>query len=289
MRSMIVRKLFTGAALAGLLAAAPLATAAPDGAAGRPYLGLAAEAAATGATPHGVTVHSVAPDSPAAKAGLKGSDRIVMADGKEVKSFDDLKQVLSGHKPGDRVTLKVMRDGREQTVTAALGEAPKSRDRAEPPARPSGPFLGVFTQPLTAELKGQLGVTVEKGAVVTRVLPESPAATAGLADKDVVTHFGDAAVNTPQDLREAVRKAGAGQDVTVKVMRGAKAMEFKVRLQDAPAGAAGLPGFVPGMPEGFENFPGQLQPFFSGMEKVPALEKKLQDLENRVHELEQKK
>jgi S1-C subfamily serine protease len=288
MRKTNVRKLFAGLALTGLLAAAPLATAAPDKTAGRPYLGLAAEAAAKEASPNGVTVHSVTPQSPAAKAGLKGSDRIVMADGKEVKTFEDLKNTLAGHKPGDQVALKVMRDGQEQTVTVTLGAAPESRDRAESPARRSGPYLGVFTQALTAELKEHLGLTVDKGAVVSHVLPESPAAKAGLADEDVITHFGDMAVNTPQELREAVRKAGTGQEVTLKVIRGPKTMELKVRLQEAPSGTAGLPGWVPGMPEGFENFSGQFRPFFSGMEKVPALEKKLRELENRVRELEQK-
>jgi S1-C subfamily serine protease len=288
MRSMIVRKLFAGLALAGLLAAAPLATADPNKAAGRPYLGLAAEAAAKEAAPNGVTVHSVTPESPAAKAGLKGSDRIVAADGKEVKTFDDLKKTLAGHKPGDQVVIKVVRDGQEQTVTVTLGEAPESRDRAEPSARQSGPFLGVFTQAVTAELKEHLGLAADKGALVTRVLPGSPAAKAGLADEDVITQFGDTAVNTPQELREAVRKAATGQDVTVKVVRGPKALEFKVRLQEAPAGTAGLLGWTPVMPEVFENFSGQFRPFFSGTEKVPALEKKLQELENRVRELEQK-
>jgi S1-C subfamily serine protease len=283
-----IRRLFAGLALTGLLATVPLATAAPDKTTGRPYLGLVAEAADKDAASNGVTVHSVAPQGPAAKAGLKGSDRIVMTDGKEVKSFDDLKKVLANHKPGDPVALKVMRDGQEQTITVTLGEAPESQKGAEPQAPPSGPYLGVLMQPLTPELKEQMGLTMDKGVVVTHVVPASPAAKAGLADKDVITHFGDAAVNTPQELREAVRKAGVGHEVILKVIRGQKSMEFTARLQDAPTGTAGLPGWVPGMPEGFEKFNGQFQPFFSGMEKVPALEKKVQELENRVRELEQK-
>jgi S1-C subfamily serine protease len=288
MHRLNVRKLIAGLALAGLLAAVPLATAAPDKTAGRPYLGLVAEAVDKDAAPNGVTVHSVSPESPAAKAGLKGSDRIVMADGKEVKSFEDFKKTLAGHKPGDPVALKVMRDGQEQTITVTLGEAPESPKGTEPQAPPPGPYLGVFMQPLTPELKEQMKLTMDKGVVVTHVVPASPAAKAGLAEKDVITHFGDAAVNTPEELREAVRKAGTGHDVTMKVLRGQKSMELTARLQDAPTGSAGLPGWIPGMPEGFEKLNGQFQPFFSDMEKVPALEKKVQELENRVRELEQK-
>src|SRR5262249_6443250 len=152
----------------------------------------------------GVTVQSVNPDGPAAKAGLKSSDRILMADGKEVKTFEELKNTLAGHKPGDQIALKVMRDGTEQTVTVTLGDARKNRDGAELPMQQPGMFLGVFTQPLTAELRERLGVTVNKGAVVSHVLPGSPAAKAGIADGDVITNVGDAVVKTPQELREAV-------------------------------------------------------------------------------------
>ena len=288
MRSMISRKLFAGLTVTGLLAAPMFAVAGPNGTANRPYLGMAAEGVAKDATPNGVTVHSVNKDGPADKAGLKSSDRIVMAEGKEVKTFEDLKNTLAGHKSGEKVALKVMRDGAEQTVTVTLGDAPKNREGAEPPAQQTGMFLGVFTQPLTAELRQQFGLTVDKGAVVSQVVPGSPAAKAGMADGDVITNVGDTKVTSPQELREAIRKAGAGQEVTVKVQRGTKSMDFKVRLQDVAAGIAGFPQGIPGMPDEFESFSGQLPKFFSGIEKVPALEKKLQELENRIRELEQK-
>jgi S1-C subfamily serine protease len=284
---MISRKLFAGLTATGLLAAPLFAVAGPTAPGNRPYLGMAAEAAAKDG-PKGVTVHSVNPDSPAAKAGLKSSDRILMADGKEVKSFEELKNTLAGHKPGDQIALKVMRDGKEQTMKVTLGDAPKSRNGAEPTAQQTGMFLGVFAQPLTAQLRERLGVTVDKGAVVSQVVPGSPAAKAGLADEDVIIKVGDSAVNSPQELREAVRKAGAGQEVTVKVQRGAKSMDFKVRLQEDAAGVAGFPRFAPGMPDEFDTFSGELPKFFSGIEKLPAFEKKLQELETRIRELEQK-
>src|SRR5262245_15083046 len=145
MHLMIVRKLCAGLAVGGMLAATPLATAGPAATASRPYLGMAADAVAPGAAPNGITVHSVTPESPAAKAGLKGSDRIVMADGKEVKTFEDFKKTLASHKPGDNVEIKVMRDGKEQTITVTLGEAPASNDKAQPSVQQSGPFLGVVT------------------------------------------------------------------------------------------------------------------------------------------------
>ena len=157
MRTQIRRNLFGGVALAGLLAIPLFAFAATASATGKPYLGMAAEALAQDATPNGVTVHSVTPDGPAGKAGLKSSDRIVMADGKEVKSFDALKEALANHKPGDKVALKVLRDGKEQVITVTMGEAPKAATPATVPHAKPFAYLGVQTQPLTAELKEHLG------------------------------------------------------------------------------------------------------------------------------------
>jgi S1-C subfamily serine protease len=229
----------------------------------------------------GVVVHSVSLDGPAAKAGLKGGDKIVKADGKDVKNFDDLKTLVAGHKPGDKLALVVVRDGKEQGLTVTLGEGPSAAKGAV--------YLGVLSQPLTPELKEHLGVAADKGALVARVLPNSPAAKAGLSEEDVITHVGDMAVSNPEQLREAVRKVGAGKEVVLKVVRGAKKMDVKARLEEAPAGVGALPNGLRGMPEGFENIPGEFRPFLFGTPQASELQKKLQELENRVRELEQKR
>ena len=63
----------------------------------------------------------------------------------------------------------------------------------------SGAFLGVFTQPIKEDMKDHLRLTTEKGALVTQVMPDSPAAKAGVAELDVITRLGDTAVTGPQD------------------------------------------------------------------------------------------
>jgi putative serine protease PepD len=72
----------------------------------------------------GALVQDVTPNSPAAKAGLQAGDLVVALDGQAVTSQDDLISRIRDHKPGDRVTLKVVRDGKEQTVTATLADRP---------------------------------------------------------------------------------------------------------------------------------------------------------------------
>src|SRR4051812_28338908 len=76
----------------------------------RPFVGILAEPPAEQADKPGVVVHDVAPDSPAAKAGLKKGDRIVKAGDKEVKTFDALADLVKAGKPGDKLALHVVRD-----------------------------------------------------------------------------------------------------------------------------------------------------------------------------------
>ena len=70
----------------------------------------------------GVYVRSVEEDSDAEKAGIKSGDRIVSIDGKDVKEVDDVKKALKEKSPGDKVTLVISRNGRENTIKITLSE-----------------------------------------------------------------------------------------------------------------------------------------------------------------------
>ena len=91
------------------------------------------------ASADGALVETVEPGSPAARAGLKGGDEereaggatvrvggdIVKAvDGTKVRDADDVSDLISRHRPGDRVGLEILRDGTRRTVTVTLGRRP---------------------------------------------------------------------------------------------------------------------------------------------------------------------
>jgi S1-C subfamily serine protease len=76
-------------------------------------------------------VIQVAPNSPAANAGLRGGasgnsagDVIVAVDGKDVNQTQDIGSYLDTKKPGDTVTLTIIRDGNRQDVKATLAPWP---------------------------------------------------------------------------------------------------------------------------------------------------------------------
>jgi serine protease DegQ len=72
----------------------------------------------------GVVVMEVGDGTPAAKAGLRPGDVITRLDAKPIDTVEDLFGELRQHRPGDRVTLTVVRDGREQQLTASLADNP---------------------------------------------------------------------------------------------------------------------------------------------------------------------
>src|ERR1700730_3890789 len=74
--------------------------------------------------PNGAMIAEVAPGSPGERAGLKPGDIVIELDGKKVTDSRQLQLMIAEKPPGSQVTMKIVRDGREQTLTAQLGELP---------------------------------------------------------------------------------------------------------------------------------------------------------------------
>ena len=60
----------------------------------------------------------------AEKAGLKIGDVIIEADGKKIKTMDELNEIKNSHQIGDELKLKINREGKEQDINLTLGEQP---------------------------------------------------------------------------------------------------------------------------------------------------------------------
>jgi len=69
-----------------------------------------------------VRIAGVREGSPAERAGLRAGDIIIAFDDQEIADIYAMTEALRARKPGDRVRIRVVREGREVTVTAVLGE-----------------------------------------------------------------------------------------------------------------------------------------------------------------------
>ncbi|HEX9984837.1 MAG TPA: trypsin-like peptidase domain-containing protein [Thermoanaerobaculia bacterium] len=72
----------------------------------------------------GVILLRVEPNSPASRAGLAQADILVRVGAEAIEDSGDLFRVLRGFRPGQQITVDIIRGTRRQTVTVQLGEAP---------------------------------------------------------------------------------------------------------------------------------------------------------------------
>ncbi len=98
-----------------------------NGKVSRPYIGITgidldADIAKKNNLVEGVYIKSVDSFSSAEKAGLKAGDVIIEANGTAIKTMDELNTIKNKHSVGDKLTLKINRDGKEQEINLTLQE-----------------------------------------------------------------------------------------------------------------------------------------------------------------------
>jgi serine protease Do len=168
----------------------------------------------------GALVSQVEPDSPAAKAGLKVGDVITELNGKKMDSSGQLQAAISGHRPGDKITLAIFRDGKTTSIPVTLESINKQSEQAS--AGSGGTHgkarWGVGVENLTPDLRDQLQLPVNvKGVVVGDVVPGSPADNAGISRGDVILEVNRKPVQSADDVKRELGSVAAGKDAMVLI------------------------------------------------------------------------
>ena len=96
-------------------------------------------------------------------------------------------------------------------------------------------WLGVLIQDVTRELAESFGMKKPAGALVAKVLEDSPAGKAGIEVGDVIIEFNGETVHYSSDLPPMVGRTRAGSDAKVKVLRNGKTRTIKVHIGELPA------------------------------------------------------
>ena len=118
----------------------------------------------------GALVSGVEPGSAAARAGLRQGDVIVSIDGEKLADNNALRNRIAGTKPGSKVAIEVLREGRKQTLHATLDAQSDGAKRLEARAsgEPDAQGFGMTVQPLTPEVARELELTDRREGVVIR-------------------------------------------------------------------------------------------------------------------------
>jgi len=96
-------------------------------------------------------------------------------------------------------------------------------------------WLGVQIQPVTDDIAEGLGLGSDRGALVASVVPDSPAAKAGLRSGDVILHAGDKAIESTRGLSRLVASIPAGTDLSIEVWRNGAKERLPVVIGPMPA------------------------------------------------------
>jgi serine protease Do len=175
----------------------------------------------------GALVQQVVPGTPAAEAGVKPGDVVVSLDGKAVESSGALTRGVALVPPGQKVTLGLLRDGKETSLSFQVAKRPDEEELAQGGSDEAGdedggqsPKLGVRVQGLTPQLAKEQGIEADAGLLVVGVVDGGPAERAGLRRGDVILEANRTAVARPEQLSAALKGMKDGQMLLLRVKRG---------------------------------------------------------------------
>jgi serine protease Do len=178
----------------------------------------------------GVTI-AVRPGLPAEKAGLQTEDIITAVNGKPVRSGDDLVNIISGVKPGNKVQVTYIRDGKEKEASVAVmdrnklfSETASEDDDVEPvdAGRPKPSKLGMSVHAITPEQAERIGVPEGKGVIVTEVRPGSFAEDIQVQPGLVILKVNRQPVNSEDEFKKVTSQFKSGQDVVFLARTGGR-------------------------------------------------------------------
>jgi serine protease Do len=164
----------------------------------------------------GALVAEVTKGGPSERAGLKAGDVIVEFDRKAIKDSADLPQQVARVAPGTTVPVKILRDGKELSLTLTVGEMKDT----EIAASTQEGDLGLTVQPVTPQLAESLGLERAQGLVITAVTPGSAADEAGLRSGDLITEINRRPVKTLADYSREMARSEKAKSVLFLVKRG---------------------------------------------------------------------
>jgi serine protease Do len=175
---------------------------------------------------NGAVVNEVFKNSPAAKAGIEPGDVIVSMNGKSIYA-PDLPYDIAFTKPGTKVVLGIIRNGKEITKTVILGERPQKENQQQlettQPSTQSSSFntpYGFSVAAINSNLAKIYNLKEHTGVVITSVDPNSFAALAGIKPGDIVIKLDNENVYSLDQFKNILKQKSNENVISMLLKRG---------------------------------------------------------------------
>ncbi len=183
--------------------------------------------------PHGALISKVLPDSPAASAGFQIGDVIIEYDNQKVETSSALPPLVGMTTIGDRVKVKVIRQGHSKKLAVKIGQLPddlESQLGAIPSEGKTIKRFGLVVSDLSQEQREQLQV-IKNGVLVRKVLV-GPAGQAGIQKGDVILRIRNKVVHDSNDFEEIANELPNKKSVAILAQRRGSPIWLSIRLDD---------------------------------------------------------
>lgn len=173
----------------------------------------------------GALIAEVLPESSASVAGLEAGDIVIEFNGDVIKNAKQLNNSLQKLPAGSSCNLKVIRNGKPKKIQLMLGSRTKE-------ISVEGDIihkLGLVVEQITPENAHQLGVkTDDKGLVITRILPGSLAAAAGLHEGSVIMVVNGQKIASIGDLKKSLESANPKERLVMLMHNRGRASFYSI-------------------------------------------------------------
>ncbi|XOD68764.1 MAG: Do family serine endopeptidase [Flavobacteriales bacterium AspAUS03] len=162
----------------------------------------------------GIMVNGLSENSGAADTGIKKGDIIKEVEGQMIRNFADLSAVIGRKRPGDKVKIKALRDGKEKHFIVTLKDMKGGTKLCSKEEMPSSEWLGAKFEPLDHQSKGDFGINY--GLRVTQ-LKRGRLSNLGIQEGDIILSINGKKVEKPADVDLLLK--GYSGDVYIKLIK----------------------------------------------------------------------
>ena len=167
----------------------------------------------------GALISEVFKGDPADRAGLRPGDVILEVNGKNIKDTHQLLILIASFHVGEKVNVKVSRDGQEKTYQVIVDER-KDRPEVAIERGDGKTSFGMSVQDITPQIARQLGIPVSKGVIVMDVEEGSLADEVGIQPRDIILQINKVNIASMKDYQREITKPAAKNSILLLIKRG---------------------------------------------------------------------